>query len=70
MFYKRNTDGEIQSVDPKQISAVIDAVNPAVVSIRTCDGDEITIGDIAIEIRPNGVHILLECPEACMTEAE
>lgn len=66
MFYRTNRDGEIQSVDPARIASVIESVKPAVVSVRTIDGDELTIGDIAIDLRPNGIHILLDVPEACM----
>ena len=68
MLYRTNSVGEIQDVDPKRIANVIESVKPAVVSVRTIGGDELTIGDIAIDVRPNGIHIPLDCPEACITE--
>lgn len=68
MLYRTNRDGEIESIDPQRLSAVINSTKPAVVSVRTVQGDELTIGDIAIDVRPNGIHILLDCPEACMAE--
>ena len=68
MLYRTNRDGEIESIDPQRLSAVINSTKPAVVSVRTVQGDELTIADIAIDVRPNGIHILLDCPEACMAE--
>ena len=68
MLYRTNTDGEIQPVDPKRIAAVIDSAKPVVVSVRAIGGDELTIADVAIDVRLNGIHILLDCPEACMAE--
>ena len=68
MLYRTNTDGEIESIDPQRLAAVINSTKPAVVSVRTVQGDELTIGDIAIDVRPNGIHILLDVPEAYMQE--
>lgn len=68
MLYKTNIDGEIQSISPKRLASVIDAINPVVVSVRTVQGDELVIGDIAVDVRPNGVHLLLDVPEACLWE--
>lgn len=58
MLYRTNTDGEIQSVDPMRIASVIENTEPVVVSVRGVDGNELTIGDISIDVRPNGIHIL------------
>ena len=68
MLYRTNRDGEIASIDPQRLAAVINSTKPAVVSVRTVQGDELTIGDIAIDVRPNGIHILLDVPEAYMQE--
>ena len=68
MLYRTNRDGEIESIDPQRLAAVINSTKPAVVSVRTAQGDELTIGDIAIDVRPNGIHILLDVPEAYMKE--
>lgn len=65
MFFKAEKNGEIQSVDPNRIASVIRSVQPAVVSVRTPSGDELTIADISVDVRPNGLHILLDVPEAC-----
>lgn len=67
MFYRTNKNGEIESVDPNRIANVIRSIQPAVVSVRTPSGDELTIADIAIDVRPNGVHILLDVPEAILS---
>ena len=48
---------------------VIGAVKPAVVSVRCGDGSELTITDISIDVRPNGVHLFLDVPEAVEMEA-
>ena len=64
MYYETNRAGEIESVNPQRIKSVIDSVKPAVVSVRTPCGDELTISDISIDVRANGIHILLDCPEA------
>lgn len=61
-------NGEIKSVRPSRIADVINAANAVVVSVRTANGDELTITDVAIDVRPNGVHILLDAPEAVMNE--
>ena len=58
-------NGEIKPVRPGRIA---DATDAAVVSVRTSCGDEMTIADVAIDVRPNGVHILLDVPEAFMEE--
>lgn len=68
MLYRTNTDGEIQPVDPMRIALVIENTEPVVVSVRGVDGNELIIGDISIDVRPNGIHILLDCPEACMSD--
>lgn len=68
MYYEINKSGEIESVNPQRISSVIEYAKPAVVSIRTPCGDELTISDISIDVRANGIHILLDCPEAERTE--
>jgi hypothetical protein len=64
MFYEINSAGEIQDVSPRRIARVIEQAKPAVVSVRTPCGDELTISDISIDVRMNGIHILLDCPEA------
>jgi hypothetical protein len=64
MYYETNSAGEIKDVSPKRIASVIEHANPAVVSVRTPCGDELTISDISIDVRLNGIHILLDCPEA------
>lgn len=68
MFYKTDKNGKIKGVAPNRIADVICSVQPAVVSVRTPSDDELTIADIAIDVRPNGVHILLDVPEACREE--
>lgn len=68
MLYLTNRDGEIQSIKPERLAAVLDAVKPTVISVRAQTGDELTIGDIAVDVRPNGVHILLDVPEAVCAE--
>ncbi len=68
MLYRTNRDGEIQGIEPKRLAAVINSTNPVIVSVRTVTGDELTIGDIAIDVKPNGIHILLDVPEATMVE--
>lgn len=67
MFFKTDKNGAIESVDPNRIASVIRSVQPAVVSVRTPSGDELTVADIAIDVRPNGVHILLDVPEAILS---
>lgn len=61
-------NGEYKSVNPKRISNAIALTNPTVVSVRTPCGDELTITDVAIDVRANGVHILLDVPEAYRVE--
>lgn len=61
-------NGEIKPVRPGRIADAIRATDAAVVSVRTSCGDEMTIADVAIDVRPNGVHILLDVPEAFMEE--
>lgn len=68
MLYRANRDGEIESIDPQRLAAVINSTKPAVVSVRTAQGDELTIADVAIDVRPNGIHILLDVPDAYMQE--
>lgn len=64
-----NENGEYVDIDPMRPCRVIDAVKPAVVSVRCGDGSELTITDISIDVRPNGVHLLLDVPEAVESEA-
>jgi len=64
MYYETNKAGEIKDVSPQRIASVINSAKPAVVSVRTPCGDELTISDISIDVRMNGIHILLDCPEA------
>lgn len=64
MYYETNRAGEMESVPPQRIASVIEYAKPAVVSVRTPCGDELTISDISIDVRANGIHILLDCPEA------
>ena len=61
-------DGEIQNIKPEQIAAVIDAIKPVVISVRCNGGDEVTIADISVCVRANGVHLLLCAPEAALIE--
>ena len=64
----KNAGGEYIGIKPTRLACVIASTNPAAVSVRCADGSECTITDIAIDVRPNGVHILLDCPEACLAE--
>lgn len=64
-----NENGEYVDVEPMRLCRVIGAVKPAVVSVRCGDGSELTITDISIDVRPNGVHLLLDVPEAVEMEA-
>ena len=64
-----NEDGEYVDIEPMRLSRVIDAVKPAVVTVHCGDGSELTITDISIDVRPNGVHLLLDVPEAVEREA-
>lgn len=61
-------NGDLKSVTPKRIADVIQHAKPAVVSVRAANGDELTITDIAIDVRANGIHILLDVPEAYRQE--
>ena len=63
-----NENGEYVDIEPMRLSRVIDAVKPAVVTVRCGDGSELTITDISIDVRPNGVHLLLDVPEAAQEE--
>lgn len=63
-----NENGECVDIEPMRICRVIGAVKPAVVSVRCGDGSELTITDISIDVRPNGVHLLLDVPEAAQEE--
>lgn len=63
-----NENGEYVDIEPMRLSRVIDAVKPAVVSVRSGDGSELAITDISIDVRPNGVHLLLDVPEAAQEE--
>ena len=63
-----NENGEYVHIEPMRICRVIGAVKPAVVSVRCGDGSELTITDISIDVRPNGVHLLLDVPEAAQEE--
>lgn len=64
-----NENGEYVDIEPMRLCHVIGAVKPAVVSVRCGDGSELTITDISIDVRPNGVHLLLDVPEAVEMEA-
>ena len=64
-----NENGEYVDIEPMRLCRVIGAVKPAVVSVRCGDGSELTIADISIDVRPNGVHLLLDVPEAVEMEA-
>lgn len=64
-----NENGEYVDIKPMRLCRVIGAVKPAVVSVRCGDGSELTITDISIDVRPNGVHLLLDVPEAVEMEA-
>lgn len=64
-----NENGEYVDIEPMRICRVIGAVKPAVVSVRCDDGSELTITDISIDVRPNGVHLFLDVPEAVEMEA-
>lgn len=63
-----NENGEYVDIEPMRLSRVIDAVKPAVVSVRCGDGSELTITDISIDVRINGVHLFLDVPEAVESE--
>ncbi|WP_455501883.1 hypothetical protein [Gemmiger sp.] len=65
----KNADGEYIGIQPTRLVRAIDAIHPVAVSVRCADGSECTITDIAIDVRPNGTHILLDCPEACLAES-
>lgn len=64
-----NENGEYVDIEPMRLCRVIGAVKPAVVSVRCGDGSELTITDISIDVRPNGVHLLLDVPEDVEMEA-
>lgn len=64
-----NENGEYVDIEPMRLCRVIGAVKSAVVSVRCGDGSELTITDISIDVRPNGVHLLLDVPEAVEMEA-
>lgn len=64
-----NENGEYVDIEPMRICRVIGAVKPAVVSVRCGDGSELTITNISIDVRPNGVHLFLDVPEAVEMEA-
>lgn len=64
-----NENGEYVDIEPMRICRVIGAVKPAVVSVRCGDSSELTITDISIDVRPNGVHLFLDVPEAVEMEA-
>lgn len=64
-----NENGEYVDIEPMRLCRVIGAVKPAVVSVRSGDGSELTITDISIDVRPNGVHLFLDVPEAVEMEA-
>lgn len=63
-----NGDGEWKSVRPERIENAIGAAKPAVVSVRCFDGSEATITDVCIDVRYNGIHILLDCPEVALID--
>ena len=65
-MYKCEDNGDLAAVAPNRIENVLREVSPVVVSVVTPEGDEMTITDISIDVRPNGIHILLVCPEAEM----
>lgn len=64
-----NENGEYVDIESMRLCRVIGAVKPAVVSVRSGDGSELTITDISIDVRPNGVHLFLDVPEAVEMEA-
>lgn len=64
-----NENGEYVDIEPMRLCRVIGAVKPAVVSVRCGDGSELTITDISIDVRLNGVHLFLDVPEAVEREA-
>ncbi len=64
-----NENGEYVDIEPMRLCRVIGAVKPAVVSVRCGDGSELTITDISIDVRLNGVHLFLDVPEAVEMEA-
>lgn len=64
-----NENGEYVDIEPMRLCRVIGAVKPAVVSVRCGDGSELTITDISIDVRINGVHLFLDVPEAVEREA-
>ncbi len=55
-------------IEPADISYAIDEIKPAVISVRDGNGDELTITNMSIVVRPNGIHLLLDCPEAIRYE--
>lgn len=63
-----NENGEYVDIEPMRLCRVIGAVKPAVVSVRCGDGSELTITDISIDVRLNGVHLFLDVPEAVERE--
>lgn len=63
-----NENGEYVDIEPMRLCRVIGAVKPAVVSVRCGDGSELTITDISIDVRINGVHLFLDVPEAVERE--
>lgn len=63
-----NENGEYVDIEPMRLCRVIGAVKPAVVSVRCGDGGELTITDISIDVRLNGVHLFLDVPEAVERE--
>lgn len=64
-----NENGEYVDIEPMRLCRVIGAVKPAVVSVRCGDGSELTITDISIDVRLNGVHLFLDVPEPVEREA-
>ena len=63
-----NENGEYVDIEPMRLCHVIGTVKPAVVSVRCGDGSELTITDISIDARLNGVHLFLDVPEAAQGE--
>lgn len=63
-----NENGEYVDIEPMRLCRVIGAVKPAVVSVRSGDGSELAITDISIDVRPNGVHLLLDVPDEAQVE--
>lgn len=67
MYYELEK-GDLKSAEPQRIGRCITRTDPTVVSVRTQWGDELTITDVSIDVRADGIHIILDCPEAIRIE--